>query len=81
VVGTAHAVNGAMNRGSQPAPQEQYVEQEPQVVYVQQPAMEAPAAPAEVDVATELKKYAKMHDDGILTDAEFAAVKAKLLGI
>jgi hypothetical protein len=82
VVGTAHAVSGAMNKGSQPAPQEQYQEQyvaeEPQVVYVQAPAA---AAPAEDDVTAQLQKYAKMHADGILTDAEFAAVKAKLLGI
>jgi hypothetical protein len=83
VVGTAHAVSGAMNKG-QEQQQQQYYEQppaaEPQVVYVQQPA-EQLAAPAEEDVMVQLQKYAKMHDAGILTDEEFAAVKAKLLGI
>lgn len=87
VVGTAHAVSGAMNKGQQPQQQQyeqqQYAEQQPQVVYVQQPVEQiaAPAAPAEDDVMVQLQKYAKMHDAGILTDEEFAAVKAKLLGI
>lgn len=31
-------------------------------------------------VAAQLMKLAKLHDDGKLTDAEFASVKAKLLG-
>jgi hypothetical protein len=33
-----------------------------------------------VDVADELTKLAALHDRGVLTDAEFAAQKAKLLG-
>ena len=39
----------------------------------------AVAAPAEPDVADELAKLAALRDKGILTDAEFAAQKAKLL--
>jgi hypothetical protein len=41
-----------------------------------------PAAPAGggVDVVAELQKLAALKDQGILSDAEFAAAKAKLLG-
>ncbi len=41
----------------------------------------APAAPAGgVDIVAELTKLASLKDAGILSDAEFAAAKAKLLG-
>lgn len=41
----------------------------------------APAAPAGgVDVVGELQKLAALREQGILTDDEFAAAKAKLLG-
>ena len=49
-------------------------------------AQEAPsaapaAAPAGDDTTTQLKKLADLHDQGVLTDEEFAASKKKLLGI
>jgi Short C-terminal domain len=37
-------------------------------------------APASGDVADQLTKFADLHDRGVLTDAEFATQKAKLLG-
>lgn len=42
----------------------------------------APAAPAvsTTDLVTQLKSLAELRDQGILTEAEFAAQKAKLLG-
>jgi len=40
-----------------------------------------PAAPAENDQMAQLEKLAQMHNAGILTDEEFAAAKAKTLGI
>jgi hypothetical protein len=42
-----------------------------------------PAAPAPVEDPTmaELQKLAQLHSAGILTDEEFAAAKAKALGI
>ena len=41
----------------------------------------APAAPAGgVDIVAELTKLASLKDAGILSDEEFAAAKAKLLG-
>jgi len=41
-----------------------------------------PAAPQEpqVDVVTQLERIGKLHEQGVLTDEEFAAQKAKLLG-
>lgn len=49
------------------APQQQYIEQ-------------APAAPAEDPQIAKLKELGALHEQGILTDEEFAAQKAKLLG-
>jgi hypothetical protein len=40
----------------------------------------APAAPAAPDPLEQIEKLAKLHAEGILTDEEFAAQKAKLLG-
>lgn len=43
----------------------------------------APAAPAPAagtDIVAELQKLGALHDQGILSDDEFAAAKAKLLG-
>ena len=51
----------------------------------QQYAQEAPppvaAAPAEEDATAQLQNLAALHTQGVLTDEEFAAAKAKILGI
>jgi Short C-terminal domain len=39
-----------------------------------------PAASAEPDPIEQLERLAKLHEEGALTDEEFAAQKAKLLG-
>ncbi|WP_231563017.1 SHOCT domain-containing protein [Microbacterium mangrovi] len=55
-------------------------QQAAQQAYVQQTAPAAPAAPAGgVDVVAELQKLAALKEQGILSDDEFAAAKAKLL--
>jgi hypothetical protein len=46
-----------------------------------QPAAPAPAAASGTDVTAELQKLASMHQSGVLSDAEFAAAKQKLLGV
>ena len=53
--------------------------------WAQQEAEEAPAAaPAPVaggeDTMAQLKELGELHESGVLTDEEFAAQKAKLLG-
>lgn len=40
----------------------------------------APAEPSTDDVIAQLKKFAELRDAGILTEEEFVAQKAKLLG-
>lgn len=40
----------------------------------------APAPAAESDVITQLKQLAELRDQGVLTDDEFAAQKARILG-
>jgi hypothetical protein len=41
----------------------------------------APAAPAQPDLTTQLTQLSQLRDQGILTEEEFAAKKAQLLGI
>jgi hypothetical protein len=41
----------------------------------------APAPAAAGDTTAELERLASLHQSGALTDDEFAAAKAKLLGI
>jgi hypothetical protein len=76
IAGTATAVSGrvANKQAQKNAPQE------PQVQYVEVPA-EAPAAAPAGDYTAELEKLADLHSKGILTDEEFAAKKAQILGI
>jgi hypothetical protein len=63
--------------------QPQYAAPPPQPVYAAPPPpppAPAPAAAPEVDLVAELTRLGSLRDSGILTDAEFAAAKAKLLG-
>ena len=79
VAGTATAVSGRVQRR-----QSERWAADDQAAYDQQQAAAAqapPPAPAEDDQMDELQKLAQMHEQGILTDEEFAAAKAKALGI
>ena len=71
VAGTATAVSGRVQRR-----QAAKYDQED----AQQYAQEAPPAP-EDDQAAQLQNLAQLHTQGVLTDEEFAAAKAKILGI
>ena len=44
-------------------------------------AQQAPAAPAGDDVTAQLEKLASLKASGAISDEEFAAAKAKLLGL
>jgi membrane protease subunit (stomatin/prohibitin family) len=46
-----------------------------------QQASAAPAAEPEVDAVAEIERLGALKDKGLLTDEEFAAAKAKILGI
>ena len=46
-----------------------------------QQAAAPPPPPAEDDATTQLQNLANLHAQGVLTDEEFAASKAKILGI
>jgi hypothetical protein len=83
IVGTASVVSGSVQHHQQ----EKYAAQD-QAQYEQQMAAQqaaapppAAAAPAEPDMNTELTQLAQLHAQGILTDEEFAAKKAQILGI
>jgi hypothetical protein len=77
VAGTATAVSGRVQR-RQAA---RWDAQQPQQ-YAPEPQQYAPApAEAEDDATTQLQNLAALHTQGVLTDEEFAAAKAKILGI
>jgi hypothetical protein len=74
VAGTATAVSGRVAHR-----QNERWAAEDQAAYDQQ-AAQAPA-PAQADPNAELQNLANLHAQGVLTDEEFAAAKAKILGI
>lgn len=77
IAGTASAVGGRVQHRQQ----QKWAAQDEQQ-YAQQQAQMAPppaAEPAE-DPIEQLQKLGQLHEQGILTDEEFAAAKAKLLG-
>jgi hypothetical protein len=87
VAGTATAVSNRVSRrqynrwaGQE---QQQYYQQQQQPQYYQQPAPATPAPPAQTGIGndriTQLKQLADLKSQGILTDEEFAAEKAKIL--
>lgn len=92
VAGTATAVSGSVSRHQQEKAQSKY-EAEQYEAMQQQAAMQqaaqqavaaqqaaAPAAAPQTDVVAELQKLAALKEAGVLSDEEFAAAKAKLLG-
>jgi len=76
VAGTATAVSNRVSRRQAG----RWAEQD-QAAYAQQapPPQAAPAAPA-ADPIAQLKELGELRDSGVLTDEEFAAQKAKILG-
>jgi hypothetical protein len=96
VAGTATAVSNRVSRRQanrwaqkdqaayyeQQYAQPQYAQpQYAQPQYVQPAPAPAPApAQAEDDMFEQLQRLAQLHDQGILTDEEFAASKARILG-
>ena len=76
VAGTATAVAGRVQRRQAAKWDQQDAQQD-----AQQDEQEAPPPEAEDDATAQLQNLAKLHTQGVLTDEEFAAAKAKILGI
>ena len=74
VAGTATAVSGRVQRRQAAKYDQQDAQQ-----YAEQQQQYAP--PPEDDPAAKLQELAALHTQGVLTDEEFAAAKAKILGI
>ncbi len=79
VAGTATAVSGRVQRRQAAKYDEQDAQQnaQQQAQYQQAP----PTAAPEDDATAQLQNLAQLHAQGVLTDEEFAAAKAKILGI
>jgi hypothetical protein len=76
IAGTATAVSNRVSRRQA----QRWQGQEEQQAPVQQAPPPAPAPPAEQSTIEQLKELAALKDQGVLTDEEFAAQKAKILG-
>jgi membrane protease subunit (stomatin/prohibitin family) len=77
IAGTASAVSGRVNRRQQ----QKFAEQEAQAQQAAAPpaaAAEAPAADSDA-LINQLKELATLKDQGVLTEEEFSAQKAKIL--
>ena len=80
VAGTATAVSGRVGRRQA----DKYADQDAQYNQQQAAAVEQGVeqqAAAPEDTTAQLQQLAQLHDQGILTDEEFAAKKKQLLGI
>jgi hypothetical protein len=74
VAGTATAVSGRVQRRQAAKWEQQDAQQYEQQQYEQAP-------PPADDPNAQLQNLAQLHTQGVLTDEEFAAAKAKILGI
>jgi len=74
VAGTATAVSGKVARK-----QQQKAINEQQAAMAQQAPVAA--APSDDDALVEIQKLSVLHEQGVLTDEEFSAKKAQLLGL
>ena len=77
VAGTATAVSNRVSRrqGNRWAAQEEQAYEPPPQQYA-----EAPAAAPAADPIEQLKEFAALKDQGVLTEEEFAEQKARILG-
>jgi hypothetical protein len=77
VAGTATAVSGRVARRQQA----RWADQEaPQQGGYQEAPPQAPPPQASADPVQQLKELGELRDKGVLTEEEFAAQKAKILG-
>lgn len=76
-----HMANKSAAQAQQEADQDQRISDlEQQQQAPPAPAQQAPAAAAPSPMLDQLNQLAALHQQGVLTDDEFTAAKAKLLG-
>ena len=80
IAGTATAVAGGVRNHQNETAMAQQLAAQPQQAPPPPPAPAPAAESGEMDVTGELQKLAAMRAQGLLSDDEFAAAKAKLLG-
>ena len=73
IAGTATAVSGKVAQ--------RQADKQEEKESAQAAAAPAPAAVPETDAVAEIERLGALKEKGLLTDEEFAAAKAKLLGI
>ena len=77
VAGTATAVSNRVSRRQA----NRWSQQEDEQYQQQMAAAPPPAAPAEDDAIAQIEKLGELKEKGLLTEEEFSAQKAKLLGM
>jgi hypothetical protein len=77
VAGTATAVSGRVARRQAARYDQQAEEQQ----YQASPEQAPPPAPPQDESMAKLQELAQLHSQGVLSDDEFTAAKAKILGI
>jgi hypothetical protein len=80
VAGTATVVAGGVRRHQESKAEQAQAAAQPQAQVAAAPAAEGAPIPGSSEAIEQLKEMAQLHDQGILTDEEFADQKAKLLG-
>jgi hypothetical protein len=76
IAGTATSVSNRVSRRQA----QRWGEQDAVAYQEQAPAPQAAPAAAAPDPIEQLKQLGQLHEQGVLTDQEFAAQKAKILG-
>ncbi len=80
IAGTATAVSGRVARRQEQRYEAKETAEAPQAQYVEAPPPEPAAAGPSPEAIEQLKQLAALKDQGILTEEEFTAQKAKILG-
>lgn len=75
IAGTATTVSNRVSRRQG----NRWAQQEAEQRQAAAPQQAAPAAPSESDNLAQLKELGELRDQGVLTEEEFAAQKAKIL--
>jgi hypothetical protein len=80
IAGTATAVSNRVSRRQAARWQQQGSYDQPEPAYQEPAPQYAPPPEPQVDMVQQLKDLAELKDQGILTEEEFAAQKARILG-